>query len=116
MVTRHDLVLEVSATRDLLVRFGQTSMPLPEEDRERMVAVVAEGYPRVPTMLTADRPTTPGTAGSSRRRSRPKEIAELEPASAPSRRTLIDSWIDRGRSSSCTDFAVPLPVEVIATR
>ena len=57
LVTRHDLVLGV--LRDVETyssMFGGASMPLPSDAREKMIEVMADGYPRVPTMLTADLP------------------------------------------------------------
>ena len=44
----------------------------------------------------------------------PKVIAELEPTIRAIATRLIDSWIDRGAIEFVADFAVPLPVEVIA--
>ncbi|MFT6292919.1 MAG: cytochrome P450, partial [Ilumatobacter sp.] len=57
LVTRHDLVLKI--IRDVETyssRFGGASMPLPPEDRAKLDEVMAEGMPRLPTMLTADMP------------------------------------------------------------
>ena len=57
LVTRYDLVLKV--IRDVETyssMFGGASMPLPPDDRAKMAEVMADGYPRVPTMLTADMP------------------------------------------------------------
>ncbi|WP_162941762.1 cytochrome P450 [Desertimonas flava] len=116
MVTRHDLVLEV--VRDPVTysnQFGQTSMPLPEDERLRMAGVMAEGYPRVPTMLTADPPDHTRYRRLVTKAFTPKAIAALEPAIRSITCMLIDSWIGRGRIEFVTDFAVPLPVRVIAT-
>jgi cytochrome P450 len=44
----------------------------------------------------------------------PKVIAELEPVIRAITTKLIDSWIDSGSIEFVTQFAVPLPVEVIA--
>lgn len=115
MVTRHDLVLDV--VRDPTTysnRFGQTSMPLPEHERARMMEVVADGYPRVPTMLTADPPDHTRYRRLVTKAFTPKEIASLEPTIREITTRLIDSWIDRGRIEFVADFAVPLPVRVIA--
>ena len=115
MVTRHDLVLDVVRDPETFSnQFGQTSMPLPEEDRERMVAVAAEGYPRVPTMLTADPPDHTRYRRLVTKAFTPKAIAALEPTIRAITTSLIDSWIDRGRIEFVRDFAVPLPVRVIA--
>lgn len=116
MVTRHDLVLEV--VRDPATysnQFGQTSMPLPEHERQRMADVMAEGFPRVPTMLTADPPDHTRYRRLVTKAFTPKAIAALEPAIRSITTMLVDSWIDRGRIEFVADFAVPLPVRVIAT-
>ena len=57
MVTRHDLVMDVLRDpQTYSSQFGSTGMPLPAEDRRKLADVMAEGMPRVPTMLTADQP------------------------------------------------------------
>lgn len=115
MVTRHDLVLEVVRDGETFSSaFGQTSMPLPEQERERMTAVVADGYPRVATMLTADPPDHTRYRRLVMKAFTPKAISELEPTIRAITTRLIDSWIDRGTIEFVEDFAVPLPVEVIA--
>jgi cytochrome P450 len=115
LVTRHDLVLQVlrdPATYSSL--FGGASMPLPSEAREKMAAVMAEGYPRVPTMLTADMPEHTRYRRLVSKAFTPKVIAELEPVIRSITTRLIDSWIDTGRIEFVSQFGVPLPVEVIA--
>ena len=80
LVTRYDLVLEV--VRDPQTysnQFGQTSMPLPDDVRQRMIEVVAEGYPRVPTMLTADPPDHTRYRRLVTKAFTPKVISSLEP-------------------------------------
>ena len=114
-VTRHDMISEV--IRDIETyssQFGNTSMPLPPEAREKMLAVLAEGYPRVPTMLTADPPTHTRYRRLVSKAFTPKSIQELEPIIRAITTRLIDSWIDTGTIEFVTQFGVPLPVEVIA--
>ena len=89
-------------------------MPLPAEAREKMLAVLAEGYPRVPTMLTADPPTHTRYRRLVSKAFTPKSIQELEPIIRSITTRLIDSWIDSGNIEFVTQFGVPLPVEVIA--
>lgn len=115
LVTRHDLVLHVLRDPDLYSSlFGGASMPLSSEAREKMAAVMAEGYPRVPTMLTADMPEHTRYRRLVQKAFTPKVIAELEPVIRAITTKLIDSWIDSGRIEFVTQFGVPLPVEVIA--
>ncbi len=52
LVTRHDLVLQILRDPDTYSSaFGITNMSGPSEAREKMMEVIAEGYPRVGTML-----------------------------------------------------------------
>ena len=115
LVTRHDLVLEV--IRDVETysnQFGGASMPLPPDDRSKLIEAMNEGYPRVPTMLTADPPDHTRYRRLVTKAFTPKAIAELEPTIRDITVRLIDSWIDRGAIEFVEEFAVPLPVEVIA--
>ncbi len=115
LVTSHDLVIQVLRDPETYSSlFGGASMPLPAEARARMVEVMAEGYPRVPTMLTADMPEHTRYRRLVSKAFTPKVIAELEPVIRSIAVRLIDSWIDDGRIEFVTQFAVPLPVEVIA--
>ena len=115
LVTRHDLVLAVlrdPATYSSM--FGGASMPLPTEAQTRMAEVMAQGYPRVPTMLTADMPDHTRYRRLVSKAFTPKVIAELEPVIRAIATRLIDSWIDTGSIEFVRQFGVPLPVEVIA--
>ncbi|MGB8862006.1 MAG: cytochrome P450 [Ilumatobacteraceae bacterium] len=115
LVTRHDLVLGIlrdPATYSSM--FGGASMPLPPDARAKMAAVMADGYPRVPTMLTADMPDHTRYRRLVSKAFTPKVIAELEPVIRAITTRLIDSWIDSGSIEFVTQFGVPLPVEVIA--
>ena len=101
LVTRHDLVLGIlrdPATYSSM--FGGASMPLPPEARAKMAEVMADGYPRVPTMLTADMPDHTRYRRLVSKAFTPKVIAELEPVIRAITTKLIDSWIDDRRSSS----------------
>ncbi len=115
LVTRYDLVL--SMLRDSSTyssKFGGASMPLNDEDRAQLADVMAEGYPRVPTMLTADMPEHTRFRRLVSKAFTPKVIAELEPVIREITTRLIDSWINDGEIEFVEQFGVPLPVEVIA--
>ena len=94
--------------------FGGSGMPLSSADREKFVDVMAAGYPRVPTMLTADQPDHTRYRRLVARAFHPKVIAEMEPVIREITVGLIDSWIDKGRIEFVKEFGVPLPVRVIA--
>lgn len=120
LVTRHDLVLQI--VRDVETyssQFGMASMAMPGDAQERMAAVMAEGYPRVSTMLTADMPDHTRYRRLISKAFTPKVIAELEPVIRSITTRLIDAWFAAAPGESLDlefveRFGVPLPVEVIA--
>ena len=115
MVASHALVGEVIRDTDTYSSaFGNTSMPLPAEDRAKLMEVIAEAYPRVPTMLTADPPNHTRYRRLISKAFTPKAISELEPFIRSIATRLIDSWINTGSIEFVRQFGVPLPVEVIA--
>ncbi len=115
MVTKHDLVMQVLRDpQTYSSMFGGAGMPLNGPDRERFAEVMAKGYPRVPTMLTADQPEHTRYRRLVSRAFHPKVIAEMEPVIREITVGLIESWIHKGRIEFVEDFAVPLPVRVIA--
>ena len=83
------------------------------EDPE-IAAVMKEGYPNVPTMLTQDPPL--------QRRYRkfvdgafsPKNLKALEPFIEQQAHRLIDGFIQDGQCEFLEAFGVPLPLSVIA--
>ncbi len=115
MVTRHDLVTPI--LRDVETfssRFGGAGEPPRGEVVERLKAVMAKGWPQVPTMLTIDPPEHTRYRLTVAHYFKPQRIAALRPAVEAICERLIDSWIGEGRIEFVRRFAVPLPVEVIA--
>jgi cytochrome P450 len=116
LVTRHDLVLTI--VRDPVLyssKFGRPTMPLNADDAAKVAAVIAEGYPRMATMLTTDPPEQTRYRGLVAKAFNPKTIAAMEPLIRSIVTDLIDAWGDRTEIEFVADFAVPLPVRVIAT-
>jgi cytochrome P450 len=115
LVTKHDLVMQVLRDpQTYSSMFGGAGMPLSSADREKFAEVMAAGYPRVPTMLTADQPDHTRYRRLVARAFHPKVIAEMEPIIRQITIELIESWIDKGRIEFVKEFGVPLPVRVIA--
>lgn len=117
LVTTHELVLEV--VRDPQTyssRFGGTSMPLRSEEQRELATVMAEGYPRVSTMLTADQPEHTRYRRLVAKAFSPKEIAGLEPHIRGIAAQLADRLVERAAAGVefVEEFAVPLPVRAIA--
>ena len=79
-VTRMDLVLEVMRDPKTYSNlFGGAGMPVAAEHRQKMLDVINDGYPRVPTMLTADQPEHTRYRRLVSKAFSPRSIAELEP-------------------------------------
>jgi cytochrome P450 len=116
LVTRHDLVLQVLRDPDTYSsRFGGTGMPVADDDdRRRLREVMDEGYPRVPTMLTADLPEHTRYRRLVSKAFTPKVVADLEPEIRSIARRLAAGLVERGSADFVEAFAVPLPVAVIA--
>jgi cytochrome P450 len=116
LVTRHDLVLGI--LRDPTTyssKFGRPTMPLSGEEADRLNAAIAEGYPRASTMLTADPPEHTRFRGLVAKAFNPRTIASMEPFVRQLVTGLIDEWRGRTEVEFVTEFAVPLPIQVIAT-
>jgi cytochrome P450 len=114
LVTRYDLlgpILRDTATFSSAFTFGTG---IPASVREQLREIVAQGWPPVATLLTADPPwhtrfraTVAGAFGARR-------IAQLRPVVEAIVHRLIDGWIGDGGVEIVRRFAVPVPVEVIA--
>jgi len=114
-VARHDLVLEALRHPEVFSsQFPKSVLPLSEEDQRALAAAMAEGLPRPQTMITADGQVHTRYRRLVSKAFSPRSIALLEPTVRAIAVRLIDSWIDRSRIEFVEDFAVPLPVEVIA--
>lgn len=118
MVTRNDLVQQV--LRDpgtFSSRFGGPATPMAGGGggSDPVAQVVAEGYPRVSTMLTEDPPEHTRFRALVTKAFTPKAVAGLEPFVRRIVNDLLDGWGDRTDVEFVADFAVPLPVKAIAT-
>lgn len=114
-VSRHDLVTEVIRDSSTFSsQFPQSVLPLSEEDQRRVAEALAEGLPRRPTMITADGDVHTRYRRLVSKAFSPKAIARLEPTVRSIATQLIANWIDDRRIEFVSQFAVPLPMEVIA--
>ena len=85
-------------------------------DDPEIVAVMDQGYPNVPTMLTEDPPR--------QRRYRkfvdgafsPASLKALEPFIETLANDLIDAFIGKGECEFLSEFGVPLPLRVIVSQ
>ena len=114
-VVRHDLVSEALRRPEVFSsQFPKSVLPLSEDDQRALAEALADGLPRPKTMITADGGVHTRYRRLVSKAFSPRAIAVLEPTVRTITTKLIDSWIDRERIELVEDFAVPLPVEVIA--
>jgi cytochrome P450 len=114
-VTRYDLVAEILRdTKTFSSNFGRAGLPPAADFLEALAAVKAEGYPRLPTLLTADQPAHTRFRRLVSKAFSPRTIALLEPTIREVTVRLIESWKHQPEIEFVRQFAVPLPVEVIA--
>ena len=113
VVSRYDDVLSVVRDTERFssdMRNSFVSGPPSEELR----AIEAEGYGRVSTLLTADPPVHTQFRALVNKAFLPKRVAQLEASIRTIAEDLVDTWIGRGRVELVTEFAVGLPLTVIA--
>ncbi|MBL8776032.1 MAG: cytochrome P450 [Acidimicrobiales bacterium] len=114
-VVRHELVVEALRRPEVFSsQFPKSVLPLSADDQRRIAEAMADGLPRPKTMITADGDVHTRYRRLVSKAFSPRAIAVLEPTVRAITTKLIDAWIDRDRIEVVEDFAVPLPVEVIA--
>jgi cytochrome P450 len=114
MVTRHEMITPLLRdTTTFSNRFGSAG-EMPKGDVvERIRAVLATGWPQVPTMLTIDPPMHTRYRGTVAQFFTPKRLAEIRPDVESIVTRLIDD-LPEGRFDFVQSFAIPLPIEAIA--
>jgi cytochrome P450 len=116
LVTRHDLVVPILRdTETFSSNFNTTGVKPDRELVEKINAVMAKGWPAVPTMLTIDPPDHTRFRGTVASYFVPRRMAELrEPLTAIVSR-LIDALPADGEVFDIvTALNVPVPIEAIA--
>jgi cytochrome P450 len=81
---------------------------------DELKAIVAEGYPPTQTLLTNDPPSHTQFRNLVNKAFTPKRVAQLEQEIRTIADELMDRWIGDGRVELVSQFAVGLPLTVIA--
>ncbi|MEX1104564.1 MAG: cytochrome P450 [Ilumatobacteraceae bacterium] len=114
MITKHEMVTPILRdTQTFSNRFGSAGEAPKGEVLDRIKAVLAEGWPQVPTMLTIDPPYHTRYRGTVATYFTPRRMAELRAPVEAIVARLIDA-LPVGPTNFVTAFAVPLPIEAIA--
>jgi cytochrome P450 len=113
-VSRHEHVSQILAdTTTYSSRFASQPTFGSDAVNRQIEAIMAEGFPRVSTMLTEDPPLqtryrkTVGKALSTRR------ILALEGKIRELTEEILDTWPTRGRVDVMNTLSIPLPIRVI---
>ena len=114
LVTHYDLVIEIlKDTRVFSSNFSTLLAGIEENDQE-LQKISDQGWPQMNTLLTADPPeherfrSLVNKAFTSSRINKMRDLIEQIVDQ------LIDSFIDRGKCEFVSEFALPLPLKVIA--
>jgi cytochrome P450 len=90
------------------------SSAVPMDVHPEVVAIYQEGYPEVPTLLSADPPAHTYYRGLVNKAFLPRRVAQLEEEITRIAVDLVDRFATRGRVELVSELAIGLPVTVIA--
>jgi cytochrome P450 len=118
LVTRHeDVVAAVRDTDTFSNRFTSPGLALGRGSpaiQEELDAILARGYPRTPTLLTNDPPAHTRFRRLVSRAFTPRRVSSWTGAIDRLSDELIGAFAGRGSVELVAEFAVPLPIGVIA--
>ncbi|MEW6472619.1 MAG: cytochrome P450 [Actinomycetota bacterium] len=118
LITRYEDVL--AATRDTETfsnRFTSPTLALgrgSDAIQDELAAILASGYPRTATLLTNDPPAHTRFRRLVSRAFTPRRVASWQPEIDRLSDELIERFAGRGSVELVSEFAVPLPIGVIA--
>jgi cytochrome P450 len=113
LVSRYDDVMAVVRDTERFSSNMRNSFTAPAPSDE-LRAIQAEAYPSVNTLLTNDPPSHTQFRALVNKAFTPKRVAQLEGEIRQIANDLIDRWVDGGRVELVSQFAVGLPLTVIA--
>jgi cytochrome P450 len=113
LVSRYDDVMAVVRDTERFSSNMRNSFTAPPPSDE-LRAIQAEAYPSVNTLLTNDPPSHTQFRALVNKAFTPKRVAQLEGEIRQIANDLIDRWADTGRVELVSEFAVGLPLTVIA--
>ena len=93
---------------------SKTGPGVRKEPPQEVLDIWAQGWMPVPTLLTNDPPAHRRFRGLVNKAFTPRRVALLEPSITTIANNLVDSFINTGSVELVAQFAVPLPLTVIA--
>lgn len=114
-VTSRELVAKALADHAVFSsNFGLPQLPAPESIKDQLAEIEAQGWPAVPTLLTADPPEHHYYRRMLAKAFTPRFIARLEPRIREIARSLADQLPVSDPVEFVKAIAAPLPLRVIA--
>jgi cytochrome P450 len=118
LITRHDdITVALADPHTFSNRFVSPGLALGDgspEIQEELDTIRARGYPVIPTLLTNDPPSHTRYRKLVSRAFTPRRVASWQPSIDRLSNELIDGFAETGSVELVSEFAIPLPVRVIA--
>ena len=114
IVSRYDLLMEAIRNTDVFSNIGSQAPAEMRAPPPEVKEIERRGWPKVNTMVTNDPPSHTRYRKMVDYAFTPKRVRVLKPSMDEIVNMLIDGFIDRGRVELIHEFAVPVPLYVIA--
>ena len=114
IVSRYDLLMEAIRNTDVFSNIGSQAPAEMRAPPPEVKEIEKRGWPKVNTMVTNDPPSHTRYRKMVDYAFTPKRVRVLKPSMDEIVNMLIDGFIDRGRVELIHEFAVPVPLYVIA--
>ncbi|MGB7442774.1 MAG: cytochrome P450 [Coleofasciculaceae cyanobacterium] len=116
LVTRYDLVIEILKNVEVFSSNFSSLLAGKGEPDAELQEILAQGWPQVNTLLTADPPEHERFRVLVNKAFTASRVKKMEDYIRQTVDELIDGFIDQGECEFVSQFAVPLPVKVIAAQ
>lgn len=114
LVTRYDLVIEILKDTKVFSSNFSTLLAGKEEQDPELQKIFAQGWPQMNTLLTADPPEHERFRSLVNKAFTSSRVNKMHNLIQQTVDELIDSFIDKSKCEFVSEFAVPLPLKVIA--
>ncbi|KYC43222.1 hypothetical protein WA1_14095 [Scytonema hofmannii PCC 7110] len=114
LVTRYDLVIEILKDTKVFSSNFSTLLAGKEEIDDELQKIYAQGWPQMNTLLTADPPEHERFRSLVNKAFTSSRVNKMHDLIQQIVDELIDSFIAQSKCEFVSEFAVPLPIKVIA--
>lgn len=114
LVTRYDLVIDILKDTTVFSSNFSALLAGKEEQEKELQEIYAQGWPQMNTLLTADPPEHERFRALVNKAFSPSRVNKMHGLIQQIADELIDGFIDHNKCEFVSEFAVPLPIKVIA--